>query len=215
MRQRRMERPAAAAVALLALWACSGPEAVDISAAAANKKLTHDDYDSYLARWTRSERVILLTELATSLRVHATMMAPEFAVAYAARRAHVFKLPPGEERALRERLLAQWGQHYVFHVAAAARDYKWNDFEREQSVWRVALVAGEREVEPAKVQAERAVTPTTRDLFPFVGAFHRAYWFRFPRELPDGTSLVGPDTRQLVLRFAGALGQADLTWQLR
>lgn len=198
---------------LAALSACSGaPEPVSLGPA--RQRFTHEDYEKQRERWTRNGKII--RQLDTTLRVHATCFAPEFTAAYVAHQAHVFKLS-GEKRAeLAKQLQSRWEQVYVFFVAAATMDYDWNDFDSKRSVWNVSLVNDKDEqVAPQKITSESKNNANIVNSFPFVGRFHRVYWFHFPKSLSDGRPLVRGSTKRLSLRFAGPLGHATLSWQLR
>lgn len=201
------------AAALAALAGCSSDPG-RVSLAAPGSKLTHQDYEQQLARWTRSTKII--KQLDTTLRVHAVLFAPEFTEAYVARHGHVFKLSRTKRTALAASLRQQWSESYLFIVAAATMDYTWNDLERKESVWNLTLANDAREqVSSSEIKAERQISATTIDFFPFVERFHRVYWVRFPRALPDGRPLVRTGTERLSLRLSGSLGHAVLDWQIR
>jgi hypothetical protein len=198
---------------LLVLFGCAERSEV-VSLGPPKARVTHESYDKLRERWTRQQKVI--KKLDTTLRVHATCFSPEFVAVYTVKRAQIFKLPPGEREALSRQLKEEWSRSYPFLVAMATQDYSWNDLDRKNSVWKVTLANDKKQVvSPSQITAEREVTPTITELFPFVSRFHRVYHLRFPKTLPDGSPLVGADTEQLALRLAGALGHAELTWRLR
>lgn len=198
---------------ILCTVAGCGEKRPQVSLAPPRQGISHKDYDGIRQRWTRNSRII--KKLDTTLRVHATLFAPEFNAAYAARRAHMFKLAARDRAELSQRLADQWSKSYAFLVSAATVDVAVNDFDRRRSVWRVSL-ANDRDGQVVADEIRRETTDATlKDLFPYIGRFHSAYTFRFPRTLPDGTPLVDDSTRTLTLRFAGALGQTELVWQLR
>lgn len=203
---------AAAAVIALAQACSGGPE--QVSLAPASGKISHEDYDKLRGRWTRGTKII--KQLDTTLHLHATFFAPEFSAAYVARQAHTFKLPAEKRAALAARLRKEWSESYPFFIAAATMDYNWNNFERKNPTWSLSLVNDKGEqVAPVEVKVEREITPIIVDLFPFVGRFHRVYWVRFPKTLPDGRPLRRSETRRLSIRCAGPLGRAELVWQIR
>ena len=171
-------------------------------------------YPDQLERWTRHARII--RELDTSLRVHATLLAPAFRSAYVARYAELFKLPTAERSQLAQRLREEWRESYAFVVVVSTHDYEWNDFDQKDSIWRVSLFNNdEQEVKPSSVRRERRPTVTDKTLFPHLEEFYQLYRFRFPRLRADGRPLVDSETEQLTLRFAGPLGHADLVWRLK
>jgi hypothetical protein len=200
-------------VAFVALCGCN-PASTPVSLAPPLERVTAKDYDRLRERWTRSAQIIKLLD--TTLRVHATLYSPEFIAAFGAMNGQLFKLPDGERTKLERQLGDEARRTHSFFVAASTSDMRWNDLEGKESVWRMALVNDQQEqLTPVEVRPQRDITPTTIELFPFVGDFYRTYIVRFRQALPDGRPLVRADTRQLLLRFSGALGQTDLVWRLK
>lgn len=198
--------------ALAALASCGGTTPA-VSLAPPKQAISHKDYGKMRERWTRHARII--KKLDTTLRVHATLYSPEFFAAFLARRAEMFKLPRREVERLRSEFEQQSSDQYVFFVGAATIDFDWNDFANKRSVWRVSLANDkDKQVAPDGVRSEK-IDATLRELYPFLGRFHRAYTFRFPRALPDGSRLVDSTTKELRLRFAGPLGETTLEWRLQ
>jgi hypothetical protein len=170
-------------------------------------------YDGVREHWTRSER--LLKELDMPLHVHATLFSPQFAAAYLKKRAQIFRLTASEQLAEERQLRDQAGSGYYFFVSATSHERNWIDFERPNSVWRIALLNDKGEqVAPSKIQLER-INATVNELFPYVTEFARVYTIRFPLALPDGRPLVRSGDERLVLLFTGPLGHAELTWRSR
>jgi hypothetical protein len=209
----RPSRWIAAATVIVLAQACSGgPGRVSLSPPSG--KISHEDYDKFRGRWTRGTKII--KQLDTTLHLHATLFAPEFSAAYVARRTHTFKLPADKRAELSARLRKEWSESYPFFLAAATMDYDWNNFDRKDPTWSLSLINDKGEqVSPVEVKVEREITPIIVDLFPFVGRFHRVYWVRFPKTLPDGRPLLRDEIRRLSIRCAGPLGRAELVWQVR
>jgi hypothetical protein len=204
-------RGAVGCATLLALGCGGGSPRVSL--APPERAPRHQDYDGIRNSWTRSARII--KQLDTTLRVHATLFSPEFSAAYHARQSQMFRLSAEKKRELGRALEDQWAKAFVFFVAAATIDSGWNDFDHKKSVWRIALVNDRGDqVDAAEIREEKR-NATMEALFPYVGHFHRTYKLTFPKVRPDGQPLVRGDTRSLALRFAGPLGQAELTWRLR
>jgi hypothetical protein len=173
-------------------------------------------YNRVLINWTRSTKIIKLERLDTTIRVHSTCLAPDFIAAYVARYEHLFKLPRRERNRISAEMNNTWKEAYSFTVAAATTDFRWNDFDKKRSIWRVALINDlQQQVAPLEVKADKVINVTTREMFPYVGDFYRFYRIRFPKKLSDGTPLVRKDTRYIALRFAGPLGKTELVWRLR
>ncbi|MCA9665682.1 MAG: hypothetical protein KC503_08840 [Myxococcales bacterium] len=199
--------------AAAAAYGCAAPNPI-VSLAPPAKAPVSDSYPDQLRRWTRFGRII--KQLDTPLKVHATLFAPEFASAYVSRYSDLFKLPPAKRAKLAEEQRKSWETSFPLVFAAATHDWTWNDFDRKDSVWRVALVNdGGAQVSPQTIKRVRRQTATTKSFFPYVAEFYEVYEVRFPRALPDGRALVDGDTKSLLLRFAGPLGQTELTWKLR
>jgi hypothetical protein len=174
------------------------------------------DYEEVLQRWTRSDKIHSLRRLDTTLRVHATCLAPDFVDAFVERYADVFQLPRRRAMALSEAMMETWEESYAFRVAAATTRFKWNDFAEEDSIWRISLVNDmEQQVDPIVIEQRRRPDAVTRDFFPYVQEFYEVYDIKFPRQLSDGTDLIRGDTKRFTLRFAGPLGDAELVWVLR
>lgn len=202
------------AVSLLGLGCGAGSPRVSLEPP--KQRYRASDYSELLTRWTRDAKIIKLSRLDTPLRVHATFFSPDYVDAYVARYEDLFQISGRERNAMLKRYAEQFKTHFHFVVFAATTDSKWNDLDRRDSIWRVALVNDMRQqVLPVEVKRERRITETTRDLYPFVEPFYQMYTIRFPRKQVDDRPLVSPTTRHLVLRFAGPLGKSELTWRLR
>ena len=195
---------------LLALAAgCAASPEVSRSARGA----TEESYQSVLKHWTRDGQ--MMHQVDTALEVGATYKSWEFRSAYVERRAALFKLPEARRLELEQTERAEHGKGHEFYVAAATHREQWNDLDRPESAWRVALVCDDRrEVEPLRVHRHRKITVATQSFFPYTGTFSYGYALVFPRSLPDGTPVCGPGTRRMTLRFAGPLGTLQLAWDL-
>jgi hypothetical protein len=187
-----------------------------VSFAPPDHTIVENEYERLLERWTRRASVLKIKELDTTLKVNATCFSPEFEAVYVARTAHIFRYPSAERGALTARLRKDDETSLTFFMAAATTDTRWNDFDRKESVWRVAL-ANDRgeEVTPLSVTLERVNTATITELFPYVESFYNAYRLRFPRTFPDGRPLITDETQRITLRIAGPLGVAELVWRFR
>jgi hypothetical protein len=178
------------------------------------RKIPADDYEEYLHRWWRHDKII--KQLDTTLRVNAVFLSPQFAAAYTSKRAEVFKLPPRRVKEVVAELRERWEESYPFIIGAAAMDYTWNDFDRTDSVWRISLENDQGdEVEPVILNSMGDIDATIQEFYPFVDRFHRVYDVRFPKESADGQPLVNAETKKLYLQFAGPLGHSKLEWRIR
>ncbi len=199
--------------AVVGLVACTGQaERVSLASPRASRYQAKD-YSRLLWRWTRSGRVV--KQLDTALKVKATFFAPDYRAAYLARYAQMFKLPQQKRAALAAELAKSWGERYTFVFGAATHDFKWNDFHRKHSIWRVALVNDRGEQVDAQSLERVRRSPTWDVFYPYLEPFYQLYRVRFPRQLADGRPLFPAGTRKVILRFAGPLGSTDLLWQLK
>ena len=171
------------------------------------------NYESVRTHWTREAR--MLHGVDTALQIGATYKSWNFRSAYVERYARMFKLPEARRKELwaKERIDRHAG--HEFYVAAATHSEQWNDLDKAESVWRVALLCDDRqEAEPTDIKRYSKVTATLLEFFPYTDTFSFAYRIVFPRKMPDGSEICGSGTRRMVLRFAGPLGTLDLVWDL-
>lgn|GEM_PF-5342685 len=195
----------------LFLLGCASHGSVNLNKAGSYKP---DDYDKIRDRWTRYGEV--LRALDTSLYVHATLEAPDFSSAFISRYTHMFGLPNVEKKELKQEKQKKWQAGYVFKIAAATHSMRDNDFDRTDSVWHLYLsTTKKKKVAPLTIKRQRRLTQTTREFYPFLGAFHRFYEVTFPKNLPDGSPLIDKSSRVLNLHLAGPQGRTKLTWRLQ
>lgn len=105
---------------------------------------------------------------------------------------------------------AEFDQFHVFTLGTWTQDPKFDDFDRKDSVWRIALVADGVEVLPVDVRRVRKVNQDTRAIYPYMGEFWVEYRAKFPKLRSDGTPVLPPGTRDVVLQLASTLGKAEL-----
>jgi hypothetical protein len=171
------------------------------------------EYVDQLKKWTRGGHVI--ADFDEALTVNATFRSPEFRAAFAEKWIKVFRIGADEAARTRERLMSEGADTWEFHVESQAHRYELNDFSSKKSVWRVSLVGDQgREVSSKEVLATTHRRELETELYPYANVFSRGWTLRFPKTLPDGTPLIGPQTKTLTLRFAGPLGSIDLVWNL-
>ncbi len=171
---------------------------------------TEKDYKEVLGRWTRSDKVYELLEAV--LFVSATFHSPEFRQAFLVAHPNVYGRGSDEARRL---ALLEGGaeENFEFFFAAYTADASWNDFGKEESIWRVTLEGDEGEkvdgvVTRLKTNANLRVT------YPYVTPWSRTYAVRFPRTGSDGRLLIRPTADHFTVRFSSALGEGVLTWYL-
>lgn len=189
--------------------AASGPI---VSLSPTKTEYATNDYDAISRRWTRSGQ--LLKELDTKLSIHATLFSPDFLAAYLPYYAALFELSSSQKHALYAEMTRPG--HYEFVVVSDTHDYRQNDFDRDDSIWRLFLVNDrEQRVSPIEIKQEKPIRETMRQLFPSISPFSKVYRVSFPQTLPDGTPLVRDRSSHLALRVVGALGNVELRWNFR
>jgi hypothetical protein len=210
-----MRRAALWTVGLLLLWgsACARREPVRLGPPVG--AYTHKDYDRVLGRWTR--RALILRQLDQALEVHATLLSPDFRLAYAARFIHAYRLPPHEAERYRAQVLHEAVTRNEFFVSASSNRFNWNDLEKKQSLWRVALLTDRGvEVSPTKIKAHKdPPDPRAHAFFPHADIFSKTYRIEFPVSTADGAPVLEPGIRWFALRISGPLGSGQVRWDVK
>jgi hypothetical protein len=203
----------ACAVAAAGPWACrSGPPIIGDPPPTLDDPDAEQIYREILDRYTgRGE---IYTGLDTQLFAGATYQSWPFRQARVKRLARFQRMSVEEIEARLKQERADWEQKYVFDLGAWVEDPKFDDFDRKDSVWRIALVAdGGGELLPIDVRRESRVDQNIRAIYPYMGTFWVKYRVVFPRQGPDGAPLLPNGTKAFTLRLASALGRADLHMQ--
>lgn len=157
-------------------------------------------YQAVLDRSTVSKAVY--DNLDTQVFFYVTWQSNEF-VAARVEREGAFRAQPAAERGRnleqeRARLLGG----VEFHLAVSAVDYRVDDFDRPNSIWRVALVVDGQESVPASIERLGRTTPQLRSIYGYMEPFWVGYRVRFP----SATLRAG---QRFLVRVASALGQAE------
>src|SRR5512143_3678399 len=118
----------AAAVSALFAVACSTPS---VKLNEGPREYAPTDYESVLKRWTRSDDLIVMTELDNVLTVTATYESWDFRWAYAVRYSDDYRLTVDQRSSFLERSLAESRSSHTFFVTLYAQHYKWNDLKVE------------------------------------------------------------------------------------
>lgn len=158
-------------------------------------------YQAVLERYSASRAVY--DNLDTKLFVQATWLSPRFS-AERVRREGQFKAWPAAEL---EQKLAAEQQRLVeateFFFAVHANDYRFDDFDRPNTMWRMVLVVGGEELAPLSVERLGRTNFEMRSYYSYMESFWVGYRVRFPsRALRAGEVMK--------LKVASALGQAEL-----
>lgn len=160
-------------------------------------------YQVVLERHTKSQAVY--DNLDTNVFFHATWQAPAFVEARLAREARFRAIPEGEAAAALEAENQRLGDATEFHLAVHANDYRYEDFDKADSMWRLALVVDGREVTPTSVERLGRSSSQMRSIYSYMEPFWVGYRVRFPK--------VGLEAGQsFTFRLASALGKAELKY---
>lgn len=167
-------------------------------------------YAEVLARY--SDQAELYDQFDTRLFAGATFEAWPFREARANRLADFHALPEAlrAERlaAERERFSAAHELMFGVHVT----DHRHDDFDRRNSIWRVALVTSAGEFAPAKIERIGRADLAMRALYPYLDDFWTAYRITFPRLTPEGGAVIPPGPDRITLRVASSLGRIELAF---
>lgn len=160
-------------------------------------------YQVVLDRYTRSMAVY--DNLDTNVFFHATWQAPAFVEARMARDASFRAIPAAEAQANLEAEKTRLLDVTEFHLAVHANDYKYEDFNRADSMWRLALEVDGKEVRPISIERLGRTSSPMRSIYSYMEPFWVGYRIRFPK--------VALSTGQtFTFRLASALGRADLVY---
>jgi hypothetical protein len=200
-------------VALLAASsACTEPK---VRLGEGPREYVPTDYDTVLKRWTRSDQLILVSELDNVLTVTATYESWDFRWAYVVRYAEDYRLTVDQRRALLERELAETRKVHQFYIALYAQRHKWNDLTSEQPAWIVRLIDDEgNETTPSDIEVIKKPGAIELTYFPYTTPWRSAFRVSFPRVRADGRPTISPQAGWFGLRFAGAQGNEALVWEL-
>jgi hypothetical protein len=162
-----------------------------------------------------SDRRELYDVLDTRMFAAATYQSATFREARARRHAAFQKLPADllEKNLAEER--AALATHHELFFGAHVNEPRFDDFDRGNSIWRIALVTANGEVAPAKIERIGRATLDMRALYPYMGDFWTAYRIVFPLRRADGTEVIPADAEKVTLKVASTLGSAELRMSTR
>lgn len=160
-------------------------------------------YQDILNRFTDQKGIY--DGLDTRLFVAATWQSLRFVEARVRRQGEFQSLPEGEvnQRVVTEREKFKAQTEFFFGIHA--NDPKFDDFDRPNSIWRLALVVAGKEYPPKEVKRVGRSSMDMRATYPYMDVFWVAYAVRFDTVLPPGQAAV--------LKVASTLGQAQLSYQ--
>jgi len=189
---------------------CGREPGVDLGVPTRRFKAKH--YPEVRKHWTRHGRVIQSFD--TNLEVHVTYLSSELVSAHAALYAEHYQLSRAERQRYLAKRLAEVEAHHEFFMGATTADHGWNDFDREESIWRITLEDDQgTRVRPLAVK-RIDVKETHRVYFPYLSVFHRAYHLIFPRQVGK-KPFITPANRWFKLIIASPLGDVTLAWFIK
>jgi hypothetical protein len=197
-------------LAAIGVTSCASRRVVTVDFSEKPRAYLPSDYDAVYTRWTRHEYV--LRDADKALEVWATMKSWDFREAYVARYAADYALTAADRETLRKGQLDSVRKYYEFHVTAQSADLKWNDLDKSNTAWRVALLDAlghELASEPVKLQ--RLPDAYERSFFPSKTAFTKTYSVRFIA--PAEGDFEGAKSGALMLRFTSPIGRIELLWK--
>ncbi len=129
-------------------------------------------------------------------------------------RVHRLALFQVQPRAVVERNLAversAFESFHEFFLGVHLNSYRYDDFDRRNSIWRIALVTDAGETTPSSVERIGRSDLNMRAIYPYMDEFWVAYRVRFPRQAANGGPVIPPGTGRFTLRLASTLGKAEL-----
>jgi hypothetical protein len=197
-------RRAAWALAAAALVGCATaplPRVPGEPPPAVKDAAAEDAYQQTLER--HSQAMGVYDNLDTRVFFRATWQAPAFVEARVRREA-LFKAMPADEQAARlEAERARLADATEFFVAVHANEYRYDDLDKRDSMWRVVLVAGGQETKAVSIERLGRTNTELRSYYSYLESFWVGYRVRFPRR--D----FAPGER-FTLKLASAVGLAEL-----
>jgi hypothetical protein len=88
--------------------------------------------------------------------------------------------------------------------------YRYDDFDRRNSIWRISLVTDVGETTATSVERLGRADLNMRAIYPYMDDFWVGYRIRFPRSTASGDPVIPPGTKRMMVRIASTLGKAEL-----
>lgn len=172
-------------------------------------------YFDELKKWTSGKKIYEGVE--SRLYITATYKTEEFRKAYIERYAKSYELDESYKKALLERETDQAEKYNEFFFTAYTPEYRWNDFNRPDSVWKLYLEDSEgNSLKPISITKVDGSDPIIREFFPYFDLWSYGYIVRFPKYSETGTEPIpGPGTKNLKLIVTGVLAKGELEWRLK
>jgi len=160
-------------------------------------------YQRMLERVTEHEAVY--DALDTRIFAQATWQSADFVKARVLRWGEFRDAPRVEVDAELEKERARLKGQTEFFLGIHANDWHFEDFEKKDSMWRVALVKDGQEVLPTSIERLGRTNVEMRSIYSYMESFWVGYRVDFPEvDLPAG--------EKMVLKLASPVGEARLTF---
>lgn len=160
-------------------------------------------YQAVLDRFTRQQAVY--DHLDTRLFAQATWESPRFTETRLNRLGEFKAMGPAELAERKAQEATRLAGVTEFFLGVHANDAKLDDFDRPNTMWRLALVVGDRELAPLSVERLGRTSVEMRSVYSYMESFWVGYRVRFPS--------VDVPPQGMTLRLASAVGRADLVFQ--
>jgi hypothetical protein len=168
------------------------PRQVDFTDAAKNYGVK--DYPAVYDTWTRHAKLVQET---------GTVM-------------EVYDLPGDEYKDIAKSQKEEADDGYEIHLVAQSTSDRWNDLERKNSAWSIALLDGTGAVlSPSSIKIEKLPEIYESSFFPNRTPFSRTYKLRFVNPKEGGKVFVGPRSRRMILRIDSPVGKVEVVWEAR
>jgi hypothetical protein len=159
------------------------------------------EYRNAFNRWTDEGKIY--DRLDTVIFVRATLKNQEFTTRYVDAYARAYQLSNEEKLNLARRLQKEARESYDFLLSAFTSVESENILDNPRSSYKIYLITPDgRRIKPVDVRRIKKVSEATRDFFPYINSWSRAYTVRFP----------GPPEEGAVLVVAGPLGKIELKY---
>jgi hypothetical protein len=210
-RRARAGRSVALALAV-ALTACA---TTTVRLEPVPRTFTPQDYTRVYKLWTREADEFAWNRLTDVLSVTATFESWEFRTAYLVRYAEDHGMDTAERDLLLAASLDDAKRVHRFFVTLVGPNFRESDLTGRRSAFRVLMVDDDdRGTPPSSIERVHRASPAERVYFPSVSPLRMTFRIAFPAVRDDGIETIPPDARRVRLRFTGASGRVDLTWEV-
>ncbi len=171
------------------------------------------EYRDVLNIWTRTETVY--SQFETRVAISATYQGKDFKNAYLREYDRIYSLTQADRtqrEALQTESLSAYREFFFYAYLPEKND---NDFDRQNSIWKVFLVNGKGErVVPLEIRRIEKVTPLVEQFYPYVHKYYGScYRLKFPAGEGVDAQAEGTPRKPLQLVFTSVLGKATLEWK--